>query len=106
MKALTTSFIGLLLSQCLTLAQMTYWVDADCRNGEREQRLNDAIEGAIEMAQRGQERLADGEDTRHISNFKTLFQVEPTDQNARNTVDGDYNLLHFVEYRCHLLRYI
>lgn len=101
MKALSTGFIGLFLSQCFTLAQMTYWVDPACRKGEKGQRFNDAIEGAIEIARHSQERLAKQDDELQARNFKTLFHVKRTDHNARNTVDGDYDLVHFTKYACH-----
>lgn len=88
MGALITGILGVFLFQTFVSSYLTYWVDPSCRNGARQQKFNDALEGAIDLATRGYQRLASQTDTDQHDNFQKLFQVAANSQPARNDVDG------------------
>lgn len=69
---------------------LTYWVDQSCRNTQaRQNAFNAAIREAINIANRGSQRLASNTDTNMKDNIDKIFRANwNQDQNVRNQVTG------------------
>lgn len=80
----------LLSFQTLVSAQLTYWVDQSCTNTPaRQNAFNAAIHQAIDLANRGSQRLQSNTDTDMKDNIQRIFNTNwNNDANARNQING------------------